>query len=500
MQAWGFVLWKQCYVLVHEIGFPVELWTVVRDLWGLRLAKLMRKVEGEESGTEGWGLGIGSQEERENGRKGSKKKTAGGSPTLIDTICLCYMGMLLMRLPISLSQVLRWIHEEDVPYIRAIRHVPAEMKEKLPGEYHEALDTSTMLRPETLQLGVLKLCCFYSRVHGMEISPLNSAPLLYEYTKSLSLPLEVYAAAQTLNEVLKFDFRHTESGKKRRSALSYPEAQLISLVVIATKLLFPFDNGVLQHYSPNEAEQDTLKIDWTSWMEIREAKKSLDGPNTPLENSKLIQIKDTNVFNMSAQQLDQYMDWYQRTWSRPQIADDDVNRKLLEMFPLQRIPDRHFDRGKPSREEEIKLDRVKAVQASLKVSRKITKVDAAEPLGPVLRRGIRYQQFRDRRALSVSAIAKAFHEEAAEASCLSIDMLLRAILQTEQKLLIWRRAKRRAEKFGEDIHLEAQGAMLPGLEGLDQMTLTEATAADNVERRDSGEGGDDSDDNMKTIE
>ena len=75
-------------------------------------------------------------------------------------------------------------------------------------------------------------------------------------------------------------------------------------------------------------------------------------------------------------------------------------------------------------------------------------------------------------------------------------MLLRAVLQTEQKITIWRRAKRRAEKFGETMNLEAEGVMLPGLEGLDQMTLAEAA----VDVGESESGSDDSDDNMRMIE
>jgi hypothetical protein len=35
----------------------------------------------------------------------------------------------------------RWIKEEELLYIRAIRGVPVEMREKLPGEYHRFLDT-----------------------------------------------------------------------------------------------------------------------------------------------------------------------------------------------------------------------------------------------------------------------------------------------------------------------------------------------------------------------
>ena len=35
-----------------------------------------------------------------------------------------------------------WAVAEDVPFVRAIRHVPAAMKKSLPAEYMSALDTT----------------------------------------------------------------------------------------------------------------------------------------------------------------------------------------------------------------------------------------------------------------------------------------------------------------------------------------------------------------------
>jgi hypothetical protein len=43
---------------------------------------------------------------------------------------------------LDFSKSRRWIKEEDILYIRAIRGVPGDMQEKLPGEYHKVLDTT----------------------------------------------------------------------------------------------------------------------------------------------------------------------------------------------------------------------------------------------------------------------------------------------------------------------------------------------------------------------
>lgn len=479
----------------------------MRDLWTLRLSKLLHELEdpleGDNNHNQGSLSGINSQDENGDEKEVRTKRTATGSPYLIDTICLCYMAMLLIRLPIGLGQILQWIHEEDLPYIRAIRHVPAEMRDKLPGEYHEALDTSIILRPEILQAGVMNLCAIYSQTYGMEISPLNSIPMLYEYVKSLSLPLEVYRAAQNLNDILKFDFKYAASNGSRRKVILYPEAQLMSLVVIGTKLLFPFDDKVLPRHPRNAAEDAMLLVDWNTWADTRKARRDTREQNLLLENGKEINVNDTNVFSMSAHQLDQYMDWYQRTWARSRISNDDLNKELLDMFPLQQIPEKHVDSGKALCEEEIRLKQVKAVQASLKTSETATEEQVAENLGLLPKPGMRYQQFRDKRALSLSVTALSFHLEAAELSCLSLDMLLRAVLQTERKITLWRRAKRRAEKFGENVNLEAEGVMPTGLEGLDQLTLVEAAIDPEKTTLDTQEADPDSDDidaNMRMFE
>ena len=485
LQAYQHILWKQCYALINEQSLPAELWTVVRDLWSLRLSRLLPKLEQSpgDDDTDTVGLSSGVDSLDESGGEGQVRnpKLASGSPSLIDTICLCYMAMLLLRLPIRLSQILRWIREEHVPFIRAIRHVPADMRDKLPGEYHEALDTSTILRREMLQRGVSNLCALYSRSYGMNIAPLNSTLMLFHYVENLSLPLEVYAAVQHLNDIVGFKYHYVDPEGTRRRAISYPEAQLMSLVVVATKLLFPFDSNAIQRSPRNDVEQGMASLDWSTWAEGRELPAAFGPSQENLTAGMEMEIKDTDVFDMSPSQLDQYMEWYQRTWASTTTADEDVNGELLAMFPIGPTLPKPVHPATVLHDEDARRKRVREVQARLKMNEVITDQEATESATEVIRLGMQYQEFRDHKALSFSPIAKMFHIEAAELSCLSLDMLLRAVRQTERKILLWRQAKRRAEKFGEEV----ESALPPGLEGLDQMTLAEAAVG--TEATDSGE-------------
>jgi RNA polymerase I-specific transcription initiation factor RRN7 len=128
------ILCKQCHWLVNTKGFPKELETVVRDLWGLRLG-ILQRVGGERSG---YGSGTGTMmfsstsegENTDTGGTGGKSLSSRRSrksvvseerlPRLVETLGLCYLGTLLLRLPTSLGEFYRWATREEMIYTRAV--------------------------------------------------------------------------------------------------------------------------------------------------------------------------------------------------------------------------------------------------------------------------------------------------------------------------------------------------------------------------------------------
>jgi RNA polymerase I-specific transcription initiation factor RRN7 len=133
LQCYQLILWKQCFWLVGKKGFPKELETVVRDLWGLRV-RLLFGEKGDEGGYgSGTGtLGFSSTSEGENTdtdgamSRSSRwsKKSAGKKkdqlPKLIETLALCYLGILLLRLPTSLGEIHNWVVTDEMIYNRAV--------------------------------------------------------------------------------------------------------------------------------------------------------------------------------------------------------------------------------------------------------------------------------------------------------------------------------------------------------------------------------------------
>ncbi|KAK5207081.1 hypothetical protein LTR41_007148 [Exophiala xenobiotica] len=507
LQCWQFILWKQCHALVHQKGLPAELWTIVRDLWTLWLSKLDHrlrdptKADGLAADTEGEGEGEDepattsaneTDTERENvGDPDSHKKgkRTHESPQLVDTIALNYIGIILLRRPVSLARIFKWIQHEDIPYIRAIRHVPQEMKDRLPSEYHLSLDTTRILEQDDLQIAIYRLAQMYNTTFGMIMPPLNHNLLLLHYVRSLALPIEVYAMARRLNFITKYNFSYpdgtsTSAETTRRQATTFPEAQLISLVVVTTKLLFPFDSDTVKRYPKGPNEATTLRMKWSAWLA---AKHSFDKPSSSddttdldgLEPGAEIDVKDSDIFRMSDKQLDQYMDWYQRTWIKSSSDADSqarqsqsqsqsqqesaLDREILDMFPLHDVQDPVKTRAHDQQarlDEQSRLDaRIREVQASLLPRRAISSEEEVERGLELLRPGAMYPRYRhvedldlDNKAAAAAepAVVRIFHEEVAQTACLSIKALVKAVNKSEQRIEHWLREKRRREVFSEE--------------------------------------------------
>ena len=139
----------------------------MKDLWALRLQLLKGKTVAIEDEDTVFSSQTQTETEIEsNGEEVGRVYNVEGKamPTLIETLGLCYLGMVLLRSPMSMGDLYRyvmrasptqyfwlmasvssWVVREDIPFIRAVRFVPAVMKQKLPAEYLKALDTTVRL-------------------------------------------------------------------------------------------------------------------------------------------------------------------------------------------------------------------------------------------------------------------------------------------------------------------------------------------------------------------
>lgn len=147
---------------------------MVRDLWALQLKNTSATIPeisdaapSQEDGPDvegsinGWSstTGWSSQSEylytsdeesqastnitlntRNKNRRRRKIPKASDRPRLIASVGLCYLGLMLLRVVVSLGDMHRWIVEEKLIYLRAIDHIPAEMRSRLDLHYIFSLD------------------------------------------------------------------------------------------------------------------------------------------------------------------------------------------------------------------------------------------------------------------------------------------------------------------------------------------------------------------------
>lgn len=127
LSCYQLLLRHQCWALVKDKGLPEELEAIVKDLWALRLPLIQGKfvasqpdVTDDETGgsaSEGEPRMYSSRAETEDatagetydeeGERRGKRKSERAYPSLVDSLALCYMGMMLLRMPISLGDMYR---------------------------------------------------------------------------------------------------------------------------------------------------------------------------------------------------------------------------------------------------------------------------------------------------------------------------------------------------------------------------------------------------------
>ncbi|PVH85974.1 hypothetical protein DL98DRAFT_650478 [Cadophora sp. DSE1049] len=439
LQCYQLILWKQCHWLVSTLGLPEDLRIIIRDLWELRLRVLHfprdeRSGYGSGTGTilfssasEGNNTDTDGMTHRSMGSRRSRKSAVMEEklPRLIETLSLCYLGTLLLRVPVGVGDFHKWAAQDRIVYNRAIREVPKEMRSKLPAHFHAALEIRAPLDGAKLHSSIAQLAEFYNLEFDMEFPKLNVPLLVFRYMKELYLPIELYPAIRRLGLLLQMDFAYPTVRKAGRQGVAHPEIQVMGLIVIATKLAHPFDNV---HRTPESySDPSTVKIDWSQWVKTT----SQELPRG-LARGEAIKVTDADVCNLNAKKLDDYLDWYQNTW----IDDRDpkISEQMLQIFPLNNLPS-PTDKEDLHHEEDI--GKLKYVQQGL-ILQDPNPIEEGDGSGELLRAGELYKRYRTEEELPKEA--KAFFELAASLVGISLEKLLGNVFRIEVRLEKWRLA------------------------------------------------------------
>lgn len=196
------------------------------------------------------------------------------------------------------------------------------MRARLPAEYHAALESRSVLKAGDLYEAVLNMVTSFKERHDLVFPPLNAPLIMFKHVRDLCLPckfsepptyntfsyetVDIYAAARRLGKILHYDYSFPDK-LGRHGITAYPEVQIVSLTVIATKLCHPFDD--ILRVPESLTDSSALKIDWARWRDIMREK-----PVNGFRKGEQVEVTDADVFQMSEKKLDEYLDWYQRTW------------------------------------------------------------------------------------------------------------------------------------------------------------------------------------------
>ena len=212
---------------------------------------------------------------------------------------------------------------------------------------------------------------------------------------ALSLPVTIFTGVESMNKILNvtYKFPSTVSGKLRIEA--HPEIMLHALLVIVVKLTCPFDD--IERSPSSKDDPASLSIDWKVWNE-RHTNLPRTGSSLPLlsrgQNRSHNQrsywnTKPTDVVTMKDDQLDGYLDWFQKTLLHDSGIDDDMTRNVNEfdrdvfqLFPIS--SDSVLGRAsRPDREAHMQVD-IESYAGSEYVEENIKEVHRSlRPLRPV---------------------------------------------------------------------------------------------------------------------
>lgn len=266
--------------------------------------------------------------------------------------------------------------------------------------------------------------------------------------------MEVYPAVRSLSKILMTSFSFPKAVGRQRT-ISFPEVQLMALVVMAVKLYHPFDE--LKRHPETLEELGVLTVDWDVWCEEHAKQKRRETSGGRLGRGNAVKVKEQDVFAMSEQEIDEYLDWYQKTWVKDGNQSgkkSNLSTELLDMFPIgdgndSPTPTVSVIQAMKA-DEEAHISKLETVQASLKFRGFVSEESQRSSDVPVWRLGNFYKRYRNEEELPLQA--KVFFEAAADLVGISLHRMMLAVAQTEQKLLNYSKKQvRESRETGSDL-------------------------------------------------
>ena len=331
----------------------------------------------------------------------------------------------------TLADIHKWINDGELLYYRVAKEVPLGMRTRLPGAYQGLLDIQELLQPQLLHQRVMRTVAMLKSEFGMTIPPLNIALVLYRWLRLLALPLEAFVATQRLMRVLEVDGNFSDRG--RIAVLRYPEVRLMAVMVIATKLLFPFDD--IERDVEEDANSTALSMDWQQWTSVIKDDTDQNPAEQPLTFKEAFEFDEASCMEASEDTLDAYLDWYGDSIASEDIRDRgqagrdaDLRRALFRLFPTK--PERAAPARQPtvmSQDEPEK--KIREAQSALRPTQD---PEGRQDAQDIARPGSYYRRIRSSEELS--GPMQVFFDRAAKLAGVRVDDMVQAVFTMERRL------------------------------------------------------------------
>ncbi|XP_069350618.1 TATA box-binding protein-associated factor RNA polymerase I subunit B isoform X1 [Eulemur rufifrons] len=199
------------------------------------------------------------------------------------TLALCYLSLLWQRETITLSDLLRFVEEDHIPYVNAFQHFPEEMK--LYGRDKRIFAVESWPDYEDIHKKTIEIATFLDLPRFPDITEdcyLHPNILCMKYLMEVNLPDEMHGLACQVIKMTGIgdvDFLTFDPIAKMAKTVKY-DVQAVAIIVVVLKLLFLLDDNFEWSLS-NLAEKYNKKnkkdkpwFDFRKWYQVM--KKTVD--------------------------------------------------------------------------------------------------------------------------------------------------------------------------------------------------------------------------------
>ncbi|XP_007933297.1 TATA box-binding protein-associated factor RNA polymerase I subunit B [Orycteropus afer afer] len=213
--------------------------------------------------------------------------------TVPKTLAFCYLSLLWQRETITLSDLLRFVEEDHIPYINTFQHFPEEMKlygrdkaifaiESWPDYediYKKSIEVATFLDLPRFP-GITENCYLHPNI------------LCMKYLMEVNLPDEMNSLTCQVVKITgmgEVDFLTFDPIAKMAKTVKY-DIQAVAIIIVVLKLLFLLDDNLewslsnLAEKHNEENREDKPWFDFRKWYQVM--KKTIDEKKQKWEESR----------------------------------------------------------------------------------------------------------------------------------------------------------------------------------------------------------------------